>query len=318
MEVRQVRKRRGFTLIEVIISLTIFTILMAAIATCTQAAFRAQLITERRQEETAVVRAVFGLLTRDLQSASGMKTNAASLFQAGGSGTLLLLTTRTGGIVAPGLEQTSESGNASDSSSSGRSGSQTTSPQSDLVLVRYDYNSATGELSRSVSPVPNTDQFSATSSTGGDPKAMIGKNIVSITLRFWDTATGGWRNVWNFKGQKPPAPAASLGSGGASGTPADGQTDPAQAPPTDTSSSDTSTQDTGGDTALPSSVEIECVVKLESTGTATYKTTVSVTSPQSLAPVPKPVASGIGATAPPTRGRGTGGGGTGGAGAGGG
>ena len=274
--------KSGFTLIEVMISLVIFAIIMAAIAMCVQAAFRSQRIIEQRQEENAVVRAVLGIMTRDLQSAIGVPTNPSALFQAGSNGTLIAFTTRTNGIIAPGLDPASQSQSGggglfgqNSGTNSAPSGGGTTAPQSDVSLVRYDYDPNSGQLIRTVSPVPNAQQFlgNTPSFSGSDPKATIGTSIVSITLRFWDASSGGWRNTWNFTGQAPPDPAQSGTETG---------TDPNSAA---SASSPTAQTSNGGDTALPTAVQIECVINAGDNRTATFTTSIPITASQPLSTI---------------------------------
>ncbi len=293
-------KKSGFTLIEVILSLVIFTLLMGAIAMSLQTSFRAQRITEANQEQTGNVRAIFGLLTRDLHAALGAKTNPVSVFQAGGGGTLLTLTSRTAGVIAPGLDAGSEDG--SGSSGSTASGAGFVPPQSDIALIQYDFNSAAGELTRSVVSVPNQQSLTGGSpaNSNSDPKSALGRRIVSLTLKFWDASSKGWRNVWNFRGQAPAPPAQS----------GDGQTGNASDPNSGTNPpvSEAATSDTGGDTTLPSAVEIECVVKGNDDRTETYTTRVSITAPLALSPIER-ASSGAG-SGPAASGTASGSGGT--------
>src|SRR5579862_8995824 len=85
----QRRRRRapsyGFTLVEVLVSLVIFGIISLALSLALAESLRGQTQLKSKQDQAAIVRAVFDVITRDLHSAYPSLNSSSSIFIAGGA-----------------------------------------------------------------------------------------------------------------------------------------------------------------------------------------------------------------------------------------
>lgn len=196
------RGRGGFTLLEALISLIIFTLITVALALALNAASQTYGHANKAQAQSGEVRAIFGSLTRDIQAAYASNQNPVSQFVSGGAASgsagsatrgssdgLLTLTTLTNRIDAPELDAPDGS---SAPASAGAAADTTGNPQSDCALVRYDFDPNTQTLLRTTSPIPNEQILS---SRPPGPELTLSKHIQSLTLRFWvrRKKTGGHR-----------------------------------------------------------------------------------------------------------------------------
>ncbi len=277
LQTRYAKRQSGFTLIETLVALVIFGIISVAISFSLSTALKTQEVNNRRQEELGTVRSIFASLTRDIQSASVSANNLSGIFMsssAGGSAgkndprALLTLSTRS--------QVLQDSSDASGSSSSGGSfGVQSSqgvsvSPQSDLAMVRYEFDPQAHTLKRTASAVPNIQSLQSDASSG-----VIGTGIVSISLRFWDAENSSYRSDWDYE-QKNQATASNSSSGGASGGKTIGLGEGGAG------SGDPGTSGSG-DAALPGNVEVQLELKLKDGSTVSCSTNVAIlaVSPQS-------------------------------------
>ncbi len=254
--------RRGFTLIEVLVALVIFGIITVALSFTFDTALKTQVANTRRLEELGAVRSVFDYMTRDIQQAYASSTNPAAVFiassgQSGGQGAsngLLTLMTRGNRLVSDATTGTSSGPAAVDSSL----------PQSETAMVRYDFDPQARTLSRTVVGVPSLQAIQQ--ATTGSDSVMSGL-IYDVVLRFWDPTMQSWRNDWDYEQQNQQAAAAT------SASPTGAATDPTAAA-TSATSSDT------GDTTLPGSVEVTLTIRHADSTTATYVTTIPLVTSQ--------------------------------------
>lgn len=284
------RARGGFTLVEALISLVIFSIISFALALALSAAMRSYEVATNRQESAGAVRAVFGALQRDLQAAYASAGNTSALFVSGASGSspgmsgqgtnsLLTLTTLSQRIQASGVFA-SDTGDSTQAMNTQAAASVT--PQSVCALVRYDLNSQAGTLARTVSDVPNTQAIAQPDTS---LSAILANNVVSLTLRFWDSNQQTWRTDWDFEQQNQPQ------SQSGTGTQANGQTGTQTNQNSQTGQSGTNSTGSG-DTTLPTSVEVTLVVMGPDKKPVTHTTTIPIVTPQ---PQPQKTVAGGGA-----------------------
>lgn len=262
MQVNSV-SRRGFTLLETLAALIIFTLLMVALSMALSTAMRARVSLQVHQEDGATVRAVFGILARDLAAASVSKTSTSSLFLGGasassgtGSGLLMLST------LSHRIETDMKASGTISASTSGQQ-----SPEWDGALVRYVLDRQKGELHRIVVTVPNAQALlrgSAPTDT-----TLIANHISALTLRFYDGGQQTWRSDWNYTGSASTSGSSSSASGGGSM-----QTD----------------------TSLPRAMDITLILRRSDGTQMTYSTHLPITAVSPLDFVPAASNPGAGST----------------------
>src|SRR5258708_31097197 len=194
----KVRKRRGYTLIEVLIAMVIFAVITAATSFAVTVALKSQQGIRLRTDELQEARSVLNVLTRDLRAAYASDGNQNALFLAGGneSGTLLTFTTLSHKIDDPSRT----------TSAAQTDQTQTAPPQSDIGIVQYSFAPDTGQLSRLETAVPNPD----TLPQAGGPETVLSKHVRSVSFQFLVDPSTGFRQEWNYITQ---APATSAGGG---------------------------------------------------------------------------------------------------------
>jgi prepilin-type N-terminal cleavage/methylation domain-containing protein len=267
--------RRGFTLIEAIIALTIFTILMAALSMCVNAALSADSISHQRLDDAGTARAIFDSLTRDIQSAFASPNSPASVFIAGGGGagngnnisanSLLTLTTLNQHIPGDSLLTGQSNGQ-----STAQTATQTPfTPQSDVVLIQYaleQQSDGTTQLKRYITSVPNT-QLAGPSQNDQTSMATseLADNVVDLSLQFYDRSQQTWRTDWDYEqqNQQTQSNQAQGGSNGATG----GANASPQTTPT-------------GDSGLPGAVQITLQIRTKKGGVVKFTTSVPIIAPQ--------------------------------------
>lgn len=272
---RRLNRKRGsaraFTLLEALVALVIFAVISVALSLSLTTAFQAQAKAQQREDEAGAVRAVFGYLTRDLQSAFISKNNPAFIFQGGQAGSAANSATSGGLLTLTTLAHRIETDETTMAASSGGGASNNANaaiqPQADFMLVRYDLEPNTGSLLRTVSAVPNLEMVGQPIST---PQAVLADRIANLTLRFWDTQQKGWRNEWNYQPPEPTTQAAGQAGSGQTNT---GQTTSGAAQPNTNSSTST------GDTTLPAAVEVTLVLARKDNAPITYTTMIPVVAP---------------------------------------
>ena len=270
-------RHAGFTLIEAIIAIVMFTFIMLAVSQAFQVSLQATAQSQRRQEDDGTVRAVFDVITRDILAGYGSANSPASVFTAGSSGSsggsgstdLLTFSALTTRLQAPEIGTQSASGPPN-------SAQGVSTPQSDMALVKYTFDPASGTLYRAVSTVPSSQTLSQAAPT---PDQAVAQNIVSIQLSFWDSTQQTWRSDWDFAqqnqigvvpvGSSASSTTSTAASGSASGSASGGQ-----------SSQGTANTTATGDTALPSAVKVTVTLQQRNGQTKDYVTTIPLGASQ--------------------------------------
>lgn len=277
------RSAKGFTLLEVLVSLIIFGIIMLALSNAMYAALHARVLAEQRQADSETMRGVFATLGRDLQSAYCSMYDPNALFVAGSgsegtsstSNTLLTLGTMTQRVITtdtnidPSIDSSQTGGRMGGSSSQNG----TDPPQQPVALVRYDLDSQTGTLTRYAQAVPNIQTLQQ--ATPGQQN-VVASNIISLQLQFWDPNKQTWRSDWNFEQTNLPPPATAA-------TTMNFPAAAASSTSSQSSTSSTSTRSTGtetGDVGLPSAVQVTLVVRKSNGSQGTYTTILPILAPQ--------------------------------------
>ena len=270
--------RKGFTLLEALVAMVMLTVIMYAVTMALSVSLRAQTTSSQRQEESGTVRAIFGILGRDLQAACGSLNSPASVFMAGGSGgksateSLLTFTSLSGRIQAEGLDQP-------DAKSSDPS--QPSAPQSDMALIHYEFDSLTGTLRRTVSQVPNLQAMMQPTTT--ESEGVLAREVQSIRLRFWDAENKNWREDWDFVQQKQAqSQNTSNGQSSQNGQNGQGNQSGQNGQNNGGSSGDDSSNGNGadGDKKLPGAVEITLTLKKKTGASITYTTMLPIVAPE--------------------------------------
>jgi prepilin-type N-terminal cleavage/methylation domain-containing protein len=261
MGVAKRRQNRGYTLIEVIIAITLFAIIMMAVSLSVNAAFSASKASQERQQEANDARGVFHFLLQDLEAAFISSVNPASVFIGSGGSTsgltgnsgVLTLSTKVHLLPSAGLmtEGSTQSAPAPPQAGAGM-------PQSEVELVRYEFNRSEGTLSRITLPVPNVGSVTQ---MPAQPETLIARNVQEINLRFWDKENRVWRPNWDYQ-----------------------QRNQAQSNDQQSGQQNTAT----GDSTLPSAVEITVLIRRESGEITPFVTTVPIISPEPIQQTPPP------------------------------
>jgi prepilin-type N-terminal cleavage/methylation domain-containing protein len=276
---RSIRSRGGFTLLEVLVALVIFGVITVALSFTFDTALMTQKANNRRLEELGEVRSVFGYITRDVQQAYATSNSASSVFIAGGGQSAGPQSASGSGLLSLVTRGNRINANPQTGAPTGPTGPPSGTdwpPQSETVLVRYDFDPPSHSLTRTVLPVPN---YPLLQQTPTDPNTTISSRIDNISFRFWDPTALSWRDGWDYEQQNQQS--ATSGSGAAATAAASG------AGSSVTVSSSTSSNT--GDTTLPASVEVTVSIRHQDGSTATYVSTIPI--------VTSPVADGM---APPT------------------
>jgi prepilin-type N-terminal cleavage/methylation domain-containing protein len=299
------RHRTGFTLLEALVALVIFGTITFALSLALSTAIRAHDASAKREADAAIVRSVFSIITRDVQGAFISKRNPASVFVANNGGTsgaggvnaattgsLLSLTTfayriQPGDLVDPATGQNADPTGMM-GATSGVSGQGTVNPQADFALVRYDLDSSTNVLTRSVIPVPNIDLSRQPS---GTPDAILSDRVVGLTLRFYDPTQKTWRNEWDYQQQNQ---GTSTEAGATDGTATDPNADPTAGAGLNPEDPSATEQQATGDTSLPSAVEITLTIMRSDKTPQIYQSMVPIIAP--YLPQDPPASTGAGTT----------------------
>ena len=275
-----------------------FTVIMSSLSFAFSTLSKTQTSSTAKQEDNASVRVVFDALKRDIQAAYASTTDPASVFIGNSAGSSSGGTSQTGGsantttVSSPGLltfttssyriqaEELNQAGGAQGTSTigaSGQNGSQTGTPQAGYQVVRYDVDSASGNLLRSVVSVPNLTLVTAPPQ--GDPGSILASGITSIQFQFWDPVQNSWRDSWDYEQSNiTPAQSVSTGTTGATG----GTTGGTSAGSTASSSSASNTYTTlsgatisasTGDVTFPTAVQIT-IEKINAYGQRVSYTTI--------------------------------------------
>ncbi len=309
------RFQQGFTLLEVLVALVIFGILTVALSNAMSTALRARMLAEARQDDSATVRAIFGILGRDLQSAYASVYDPNSLFVAGGatsgntsssgaSGSLLTMASLSHRLntTDPNVDPSVDTANGArpGSVSNSQNGSNDP-PQSPVSLIRYDFDPQSGVLSRVAQSVPSLQNLQQ--ATPG-PDDVVASNIISLQLQYWDPTQQNWRDAWDYEQPNLPpsataattlalplstdttttaggagAPTASVQASGTSGS-TSGAAGGASGTSGSASSGTNANGGTGSsDLGLPSAVQITLVIRKRDGTPGTYSTILPLATP---------------------------------------
>lgn len=262
----------GFTLLEALVAIIMLAAIMAALTLALSTALRAQQTAQAQQERMGTVRAVFALITRDVQAAFASNNNPACVFMASPPGagnantsTLLTLTTLTHRIDS---SDPNVNGNTSTANAPPSQNANADLPQADFALVRYAFDPVKGVLTRVVSAVPNLQTLMQSTPAPAD---TVAQNLQGVTLRFWDPKSADLARGVGFRAadqQGAQGQSSQMGASGSAGASANSGT-------TNNSASSGS-----GDTSLPSAVEITVVLGSKGGPLASYTTTVPILTPQ--------------------------------------
>ena len=264
-------RHSGFTLLEAIIAIVMFTFIMLAVSQAFQISLQSTARSQHRQEDDGTVRAIFDVITRDILAGYGSPNSPTSVFKTTGgssaSGDLLTFTSLSARLQTPELDSQSASGT--------QSGSQAVSqPQADMAFVSYNFDPSSGKLYRIVNTLPSQQNLSPSSPT---PDQAIAQNIVSIQFSFWDRTQQNWRSEWDYE-QQNQIGVTPLSSGTSSTSSAA----PSSSASTSAGSTSGGTANTTatGDTYLPSAVKITLTLQLSSGQTQDYVTTIPLRASQ--------------------------------------
>ncbi len=268
--------RKGFTLLEVIVALTMFGVIMAATTFAVSAVLQASTRSQQRLEASTDVRGVMSFLTHDIQSAFASNSNPASVFIANGGESggdlgnmgVLTLSTSLHRIDAPGLGEMGQ-GNSQPQPSKNQA---MTPAQSDVEMVRYDFDPQTKIVARQHINVPNLMLLAQKTTL---PETIIARNVLDFRLRFWDANNRTWRPNWDYQQKNQAQDDNSSGQNGQGG-----QNSPSQ-------NNTSNKTDATGDTTLPNAVEVTITIQQADGSPATFTTIVPLYSNQPLtAPTP--------------------------------
>ena len=264
-------RHSGFTLLEAIIAIVMFTFIMLAVSQAFQISLQSTVRSQHRQADDGTVRAIFDVITRDILAGYGSPNSPTSVFKTTGgssaSGDLLTFTSLSARLQTPELDSQSASGT--------QSGSQAVSqPQADMAFVSYNFDPSSGTLFRIVNTLPSQQNLSPSSPT---PDQAIAQNIVSIQFSFWDRTQQNWRSDWDYE-QQNQIGVTPLSSGSSSTSSAA----PSSSASTSAGSTSGGTANTTatGDTYLPSAVKITVTLQLSSSQTQDYVTTIPLGASQ--------------------------------------
>jgi type II secretory pathway pseudopilin PulG len=299
------RGRRAFTLIEALVALLMFTVIMASLSLAFRTLTKTETKSSARQDDNAVVRVIFDALRRDIQAAYASTNDPMSVFIAntspsGGGGNQSATGSDTTTVGSPGIltfttnsyriqaDELSQQGGAQSTSAIGSNNGNSSNaiPQAGFQIVRYDLDSGSGTLLRSVFTAPNLTLVQAPSP--GDPGSILASGITNIQFQFWDPNQNTWRDSWDYEQSNLTTSQANSGtSGAASGT--SGGTSAGSSASSSSSSSSTSTATTSyttltgttigattGDVTFPSAVQVTVEMRNSNGERVTYSTIIPV------------------------------------------
>lgn len=265
---RRYSRHSGFTLLEAIVAIVMFTFIILAASQAFNVSLQATARSQHRQEDDGTVRAIFDVITRDILAGYGSPNSPASVFTAGSSGSsggsgsagLLTFSALSTRLQTPELDSQSGTGPQNGSAAQG-----TSQPQSDMSLIKYTFDSASGMLYRVVSAVPSAQSLSQSSPT---PDQAVAQNVAAIQFSFWDPTQQNWRTDWDYEQQNQigVTPLSSGTSGSTSSSSSSGQ--------------GTANTTATGDTYLPTAIKITVTLQQSNGQTQDFVTTIPVGASQ--------------------------------------
>ncbi len=287
------RSSTGFTLLEALVALIIFTIITTTLGMVLASTANTSERIRGYQDSDRDVRAAFGFLAHDLAAAYASTTDPNSLFLAGTSAQapnsplssydpgLLTFDTFTGRITTtdPNLNPMLGSpSQPSGSSTAADSAQQTALPQSRELWVRYSLQ-PDQTLLRQTLNVPSLQTLQSSMSQQNDPSQPPGvllHNVQSLTLQFWDPSQNEWRTEWDFEQplyQQNLAAQQQSSSGSATGASNAGSS---------AASSSSSSSSQTGDMQLPPFVKATIVLSGPQGQPETFTSILPVNAPMPL------------------------------------
>lgn len=278
------KRRAGFTLLEAIVAIVMFTIIIMALSQAFGVALQATERARHRQEADGTVRAIFDVITRDILAAypsihspvaifstSGVGGGSARPGSANSSGDILTFSALSTRLQTPELDSQSNS-----SIQPANSGSDSL-PQSDMGVVRYNFDASNGTLYRIVNPFPYPENQSTPAPTQDQ---AIAQNIQNIQLEFWDQTQGTWRTDWDFEQQNQVGvvPLSEINTSSSSAS----SSSTSSAGSSGTSSQGTANTTATGDTYLPSAVRITVTMAQRNGQSQDFVTTIPIGSTQAF------------------------------------
>ena len=187
----QLHRARGFSLIEVLVSLIIFGFITLATGFALTTVLRTQAAVRNRADTLQEVRGISAVLSQDLRFAFASANDTNTLFVNGGTvqGALLTFTTLSGRIAESDQPTNQQGPNPTDIQAV---------PQSPLRTITYAHDPSTGVFSRIESTVPGTDAITVAGNAIGTPQTVLSRRVRSITFEFYDSQNQAVRQDWNY------------------------------------------------------------------------------------------------------------------------
>jgi hypothetical protein len=250
----------------------ILAFITMAIAAALNAGLQASSGAGQRSLTDARIRVIFDALTRDIQSAYASSTNPWSVFttnttiggQSSSGSTILTLMTLGQRITSdpPGGSQSSMA-----SPDSG------VVPQSDIGMVRWDFDSSSHHLSRITNRVPSVTSLMQAVPA---PEDLVDDNVQEVDFSFYDSVQQQWQNTWDLQPLQTASSTSTSSTGsttGATSTASTASTTSAAAASSPVSTASQASAQ-GQNSYLPQLVKIT-VILLDANGTPqTYTTQV--------------------------------------------
>jgi len=191
-------RRRGFTLLEMLVALTMLALLTSAAGLAISVAVRQHAQARSYLNELEEERAVLGTMVRDIRHACVSSDNPDSIFLASGTqtGAVLTLTTRAARLD-PG-DLTSSTGSSADETAGWR-------PQSDVAVVQYFLDPEARTLSRCVSTTPGATDLPEP----GSPTTILSRNVAAVEFEFVDEQQSV-RTDWTYAASSETALGAEV------------------------------------------------------------------------------------------------------------
>ena len=193
------RPLRGFTLLEVVLAVTLTLGLMAAMLTFYKQAADVRAIVKHEADTVGAERTVMALMTADLRAA--LICNQAGLGLDGGLGGMRLATTTLPGAVVWAVQRTTEGPAAP--------------AERDVQIVGYRLRITEDEQGQPViEGIERTYQKTLTARTAEEGKEILATLLATqfkfLRLRYWDASGGVWNQGWGG-GDLPAAVEIVLG-----------------------------------------------------------------------------------------------------------
>ena len=183
------KSKAAYTLIEVVVVVSIYAIISFALSIALEAMVKSQRAASSRDGRSEKVRAVFDIMRRDLEATQPLKFAKYGIFLGNSS---------SGSGASAAIHGALMAFNASDieRGPAGANSSQEQRPSSSfgVAMIRYDLTQ-NGALTRTVGSRPDVQSIIQ---VANGPESLLLEGLVDLKLRFYDSSTGQWRNSWTF------------------------------------------------------------------------------------------------------------------------